>query len=123
MIRFLADENFDNDIIRGILRRLPEVDIVRVQDVGLYSADDETVLEAAANDGRLLLTHDVRTVSSLAYERIKKGLKMSGVLEVPKNIAIGSVIDDLVLIAELTSEQNWDNQVRYLPVRNFGLFP
>jgi hypothetical protein len=31
----LADENFDNTIVRGLLRRNPNIDIVRVQDVGL----------------------------------------------------------------------------------------
>jgi hypothetical protein len=34
-IRFLVDEDFDNDILRGVLRRKPNLDIVRVQDVGL----------------------------------------------------------------------------------------
>jgi hypothetical protein len=40
MVRFLADENFNNQIVRGILRRNPNVDIVRVQDMGLSEADD-----------------------------------------------------------------------------------
>jgi hypothetical protein len=48
MLRLLADENFNNQIIRGILRRNPDVDIVRVQDIGLIEADDPTVLEWAA---------------------------------------------------------------------------
>jgi len=44
MVRFLADENFNNQIIRGILRQNSHVDIVRVQDVELLGADDPTVL-------------------------------------------------------------------------------
>lgn len=56
MLRFAADENFNNNIVRGILRRKPKLDIVRVQDAGLYSADDPTVLEWAAKDDRVLLT-------------------------------------------------------------------
>ncbi|MEJ6487317.1 DUF5615 family PIN-like protein [Nostoc punctiforme UO1] len=47
MLRFLADENFNNQIVRGILRRNSNVDIVRLQDVGLTEADDPTVLEWA----------------------------------------------------------------------------
>jgi hypothetical protein len=35
MLQFVADENFNNDILRGIRRRNPEVDVVRVQDEGL----------------------------------------------------------------------------------------
>jgi len=44
MHRFLADENFNNDILRGLASRAAHVDIVRVQDVGLYGTDDPTIL-------------------------------------------------------------------------------
>jgi hypothetical protein len=40
MLRFAADENFNNDIVRGLLRREPDLDIVRIQDVNLSGADD-----------------------------------------------------------------------------------
>ena len=48
MVRFLADENFNNQIVRGIFRQNCHLDILRVQDVGLSGADDPTVLEWAA---------------------------------------------------------------------------
>ncbi len=59
MISLLADENLDANILRGVLRRLPGIDAVRVQDVGLTGADDPTVLAWAAEQGRVLVTHDV----------------------------------------------------------------
>ena len=62
MTRFLADENFNNQIVRGILRQAPSIDIVRVQDVGLSGVDDPTVLAWAAETGRIVLTHDVATM-------------------------------------------------------------
>lgn len=43
-MKFLVDENLDNNILRGILRRKPDLDLVRVQDVGLFGKDDPTVL-------------------------------------------------------------------------------
>lgn len=67
-MKLLADENFDNNIIRGLLRRNPDIDIVRVQDVGLSGKDDPTVLEWAAQENRILLTHDVATITHYAYE-------------------------------------------------------
>ena len=45
MLRLAADENLNGDIVRGLLRRNPQVDIVRVQDVGLSGANDPAVLE------------------------------------------------------------------------------
>ena len=87
MTRFLADENFDNDILRGVLRRNPQIDIVRVQDIGLAGAEDPDVLARAAEEGRVLLTHDVRTITAFAYERVEHGLKMPGVFEAAKDAA------------------------------------
>lgn len=68
MIRLAADENFNNDIVRGILRRDSTIDIIRIQDAGLTTADDPTVLEWAAQTGRVLLTHDVATITHYAQE-------------------------------------------------------
>ena len=58
-LQFLADENFNNDMVRGVRRRAPDVDILRVQDAGLQGADDPAILEWAANAERVVLTHDV----------------------------------------------------------------
>ena len=57
-MRFLADENLDNNILRG-----SQLDIVRVQDVGLLGKDDPTVLAWAAQEEKILLTHDVATIT------------------------------------------------------------
>ena len=112
-----ADENFNNDIIRGLLRRKPDVDIVRVQDVGLSGADDPAVLEWAADEGRVVLTHDVSTITRYAYERVEAGKPMPGVFEVSRGIPIGAVIEDLILLTECSLEKEWEGQVRYLPLR------
>ncbi len=117
MLQFLADENFNNDIVRGILRRNPEFDIVRVQDIRLSGADDPTVLEWAAQENRILLTHDVRTITRYAYERVVSDQKMPGVFEISRSTPISTVIEDILLIAECSLENEWEGQVRYLPLR------
>lgn len=117
MLRFLADENFNNQIVRGILRQNSEIDIVRVQDVGLSEADDPTVLEWAAQQGRVLLTHDVTTITKFAYERIQAGLSMPGVFEVSRRVSVGLAIEEILLIAECSLEGEWEGQVRFLPLR------
>jgi hypothetical protein len=116
-MRWAADENFNNDIIRGLLRRKPDVDIVRVQDISLSGADDPTVLEWAADEGRVLLTHDVSTITRYAYEQVEAGKPMPGVFEVSRDIPIGVVIEDLILLTECSLEDEWEGQVRYLPLR------
>lgn len=37
MIKLLTDENFEGDVLRGLIRRMPGLDVVRAQDVGLMA--------------------------------------------------------------------------------------
>ena len=117
MLRFAADENFNNAILRGLLRRNSDIDIVRVQDVGLSGADDSAILEWSAREERVLLTHDVATITRYVYERVRVGKPMPGVFEVGRNVTIGTAIEDILLIAECSVEGEWEGQVRYLPLR------
>lgn len=116
MLRLIADENFNNNIVRGLLRRRPNLDLVRVQDVGLSAADDPTVLEWAAQEGRVLLTHDVSTITKYAYARVRTNQAMPGVFEVSRDVPIGQAIEDILLLAEYSFEGEWEGQVRYLPL-------
>jgi hypothetical protein len=116
-MRLLFDENFNNDVLRGLLLRNPDLDIVRVQDVGLSGVDDRDILEWAASQGRVLFTHDVRTMVDFAYERVAAGKPMAGVFEVKRGLALGLVIDEILLLAECSLPDEWENQVRYLPLR------
>jgi hypothetical protein len=116
VLRFAADENFNRDMVRGLVRRKPDLDIVRVQDVGLAGADDPTVLEWAAVQGRVVITHDVSTLTKHAYDRVAAGRPMPGVFEVVSGASVGSAIDGLLLLAECSHEGEWEGQVRYLPL-------
>lgn len=116
MIRFVADENFNNHIVRGVLLRNPEVDIVRIQDVGLSATDDPTILEWAVTENRILLTHDVETMPDFAYTRVRAGLSIPAIFIVDQDTPIGQVIDDLLLIVECSEENEWDGQIHYLPL-------
>ena len=88
-MRFAVDEDFDNRILRGLLRRLPKLDIVRTQDVGLLGKDDPAVLDWAAAEDRILLTHDASTMTRFVYARIESGRGTPGVFEVPQGLPIG----------------------------------
>src|SRR5215210_886988 len=100
MLRLATDEDFNNRILRGLLRRRPDLDIVRVQDAGLAGRGDAEVLEWAAREGRVLLTHDVTTMKRHVGERAAAGLRMPGVFEVSQHTPIALVIKDILLLAE-----------------------
>ncbi len=114
-MRLLTDENFNGSILRGLIRRLPELDLIRVQDVGLMNTDDRQILEWAASDGRILLTHDVATITMYAYERVNQGLVMTGVVEVMAEAPIGKIIDDLELFICCSNPEEYEGQVLFIP--------
>jgi hypothetical protein len=115
-LRFLVDEDFDNGILRGVIRKMPELDIVRVQDVGLSGAKDPEVLEWAAQNGRVLLTHDVSTMTAYASARVSGALPMPGVFAVSQSLPIGKAIEEILLLAECSLQGEWEGQIRYLPL-------
>jgi hypothetical protein len=90
---------------------------VRLQDAGLASTDDPIVLEWAAKESRVLLTHDVSTMTRFAYERVKAGLPMPGIFEVARKVPIRLAIEDILILAECSLPGEWEGQVRYLPLR------
>jgi predicted nuclease of predicted toxin-antitoxin system len=113
---FLSDEDFNNRIVRGLLRLLPRLDLVRAQDVGLGGKHDTKVLEWAANEGRLVLTHDFATMLDFAYSRIERSLPMPGVIALSQDFPIGEAIEELTILIEYSLENEWENQVVYLPL-------
>jgi Domain of unknown function (DUF5615) len=114
-VRLLTDENFNGAILRGLIRRLPELDIVRVQDVGLMNTDDAAILEWAASEGRILLTHDVATIAMYAYKRVSQGIPMPGVVEVIATAPIGQIIEDLELLISCSQPREYEGQVIFIP--------
>jgi hypothetical protein len=112
MLILLADEDFNNDILRGVKRRNPNIDLIRVQDTQAAGQSDATVLDLAAQLGRVLLTHDVNTLLLCAYDRVEGNLPMAGVAAVSQSTAIALAIDEIFLITESSEPEEWQDQVR-----------
>jgi predicted nuclease of predicted toxin-antitoxin system len=116
MIRFLLDENFNGKIVRGLRLRDPNVDMVRVQDTDLYGASDPEILEWAAQEGRILLTHDIDTMTKFANDRMAQGLPLAGVIFVHDTVPVARVIEDLLTIVVASDASEWENRVDFLPL-------
>ncbi|MCI0704272.1 MAG: DUF5615 family PIN-like protein [Planctomycetia bacterium] len=116
MVRLLSDENFNGRIVRGLFHQRPGIDLVRVQDVGLSGVDDLAVLEWAAQNDRIVLTHDRNTMVGFAFNRVVAGQPMPGLFMVDDLAAIGQIINDLLLIDDTTEHAEWANRVEYLPL-------
>ena len=92
------------------------MDVVRAQDVNLTGADDRILLEWAARHNRILLTHDVQTLVGFAWDAVRSGKPMAGVIVLGRNLRVSQAVDELLLIAECTEAREWAGVVAYLPL-------
>jgi hypothetical protein len=116
VLRLIADENVKQAIVDGLRRLLPDVDIVLAKEVGLLRTDDRLILEWAAANARILVTHDARTMPGYAYERVAAGLPLPGVFVVPWQLPIGRAVDELVLLTTCSGDDEWQDRVLFLPL-------
>lgn len=116
-MRFATDENFDERILKGLLARIPALDIVRIQDTEMYQAPDDRLLAWLADEERILLTHDVNTMPRYVVERVRSGLPVPGVIEVHKKTPIGTAIGELEILLGASTPEDFENQVMFVPLR------
>ncbi len=116
MLRFLTDENFNGPLLRAVSHRDPTFDVVRAQDVGLRCVDDPSMLQWAADHDRVVLTHDVKTMTAFAIDRVRAGLLMPGVVEVQPLAAFSPVITDLLIVSSCDPAEI-NGMIWYVPLR------
>lgn len=113
-VRFLADANLNQDIVAGILRRQPEVDFELPQGIISDRMLDPEVLAVAASLGRILVTHDVRTMPDHFGVFITRN-NCPGLILVPNSMPIGQV-EELLLVWHVSESEEWTNLYRRLPL-------
>ena len=114
-IRFQADADLNQIIVKATLRLEPSIDFQTAQAAGLAGLDDPGVLKVAAVQGRILVSHDRRTMPTHFGQFI--GLENSpGVLIVSRNLPIAQIAADLFLIWSASEPEEWVNRIRSLPL-------
>lgn len=98
------------------MRPLPGLDAVTAYEAGLSTARDPELLEWAALSGRVVVTHDRRTMPGHAAARLAAGARTPGLLVAPRSLSLGRAIDDLELIVTCGLEDELDGAVRFLPL-------
>ncbi len=116
MLRILIDENLDQRILRGLRRQILRLDYVIAQETELASATDQVLLEWAAVNQRVVVTHDFNTVTKYAYDRVRAGEAMPGVIVIPEDLAIGIAIEELAALIECCEAEEMSDQIKYLPI-------
>jgi len=106
-VRFLADEDLDADIIGGLRSREPAIDILDVKITGLRGTKDPALLELAAQQDRILITHDRRTMTRHVRERMATGKSSPGLFIVSQQSPVGEIVEWLLLVWTASQAEEW----------------
>ncbi|MEX1103306.1 MAG: hypothetical protein WED87_03590 [Dehalococcoidia bacterium] len=116
MPRILTDHDFDEAIIRGLTRRIPDPDWLPLRATAAIRSVDPDVLAMALEARRVVLTHDVKTLYPLALELVAKGVAVPPVIAVPRRIGRRMSIDELELLLLAGTPDDWGVGVVQLPL-------
>jgi len=116
MLRLLIDQNLDHRILRGLKRRIPQLDAVTALEIGMSEATDAELLAWAAQAGRIVITHDCKTMPAHAAVKLSKGESIAGICVALRRLSLHQVIEDLELMITCSDNDEWINVIRYLPL-------
>jgi hypothetical protein len=114
-IRFQADNDLKFGIVKAVRQREPTIDFVSAQEAGLDGVGDPELLDRAAAEGRVLVSHDRRTMTSHFRAHLAAGKSCPGLLIVSQGALIGHVVEALVYVWALSDPADLRDQAYYLP--------
>jgi len=104
-VRFQADADLNQHIVTGVLRREPRVDFQTATTAGLRGLSDADVLTLAAREGRILVSHDRRTMPR-AFATFVRSQETDLLI----------AIDELLLVWSASDSADWTNQQFPIPL-------
>lgn len=113
--RLQADYDLNFDIVSGVLRREPSVDFRTGHEAGFEGIEDSEVLSSAADAGRILVTHDQKSMPKHFATFVMQSIS-PGVIIVPQWLEVRRCIEDLLLIWAASEVEEWLNVLEYLPL-------
>jgi hypothetical protein len=114
-IRFQADADLNRLIVLAVIRREPNLEFRTAEVAGLAGLKDPEVLALAAGEGRVLVSHDQKTMPKHFAEFIVH-TPSPGLLLIPQHLPIAAAVEDILLIWFASEVEEWVNRIRYLPL-------
>lgn len=114
-IRFQADADLNQAIVTGVLRREPKISFQTALAAGLEGVKDPEVLAISSQQGRILVSHDRRTMP-LEFAEFIVNFRSAGVIIVSRRLSIEAVIEELLLIWSASTAEEWIDRIAKLPL-------
>jgi hypothetical protein len=113
--KFIADGDLSQDIVKGLRLREPTLDFATAREGGTIGLKDPAVLALAAKSGRILVSHDRKTMPT-HFARFVQTSVSPGVIIVPQNLPLRASIEELILIWKASDAREWQNALLSLPL-------
>ncbi len=113
--RFLADADLNHDVVKGILRRAPGIDFRTAIGDELRGLSDREVLALAASEGRILVSHDRKTMPR-AFAEFVRGTSSPGVFIISQKVDPFAAIEARLLVWTASEAEEWANRICTLPL-------
>lgn len=113
--RFQADADINEEIVSALLRNHPDLDFQTAEEAGLRGLADSEVLARAADDSRILVTHDRRTMPTYFADFIQRR-ESPGVIIISQRVSVRRAMDELALVWEASNPEEWTNLIVELPL-------
>jgi hypothetical protein len=114
-IRFQADADLNEGIVTGLLRREPGIDFQTAVAAGLRGFSDQQVLELAAAQGRVVVSHDRKTMPPHFAEFIQRK-SSPGLIILSQKTDLLAAIEDLLLIWVASEAEEWTDRLCTIPL-------
>jgi hypothetical protein len=115
MLRLFFDHDFNHRIIKGLTKTVPELDFVTPTILGNIDESDENHLAWAWENRRVVISHDVNTMTDAANKRFDNSESIFGLILVSQSLPIGEVIEELATIIICSKENDFEDVVEFLP--------
>lgn len=114
-VRFQADADLNQNLVRAVRRQEPAIDFRTAHEAGLQGLDDESVLALTAREGRILVSHDRRTMP-IHFTNFIATKTSAGIILISQDLSIAQAAEDLVLIWEASEAEEWVNRLDSIPL-------
>jgi Domain of unknown function (DUF5615) len=114
-VRFQADADLNHIILLAAIRRHPSIDFQTSIAANLPGVTDLEVLTRCAEEGRVLVTHDRKTMPRTFAEFIARQTS-PGLIVIPQSLSLAAAVEDLVLIWSASEAEEWVNRICSLPL-------
>ncbi len=116
-IKFLLDENLSPRLKIAVLRLNPEIDILRIGEPNTPTLGtlDPDVLQYLGLSQRLLVTDNRTSMPGHLEEYWLLNQQMWGLFWVRPTTTMGKLAEELIMIWETSSAEEWINVVDWIP--------